>query len=322
MKESSSAAIALDPEMIAAGAILRSEGLVSLDPRTSALADVRVVQDRIGAYLSNKVSRVAVERDLVIAGPDRDIPCRFYAPESATPLPLLIYFHGGGFIYGRALGWDGLMRDLVEQTGIAVLNVDYCLAPEHQFPAGITEAVTVINHVSRTGAEWGIDVTRLATAGDSAGANLALVAEMIRRDRGETALRFLLLFYGVFSGDTASASWAGLGSGTYGLSKGQMEWIWSNYLEAPNQRDDWRSTPLSGDLTRLPPVHQAIGALDPLLDDAHAMKRRLDAAAVKNNLLIYPGVNHGFIRFNRMVGMAQRAVDDAAAALRSALMIE
>ncbi|MBC7578375.1 MAG: hypothetical protein H7312_13600, partial [Tardiphaga sp.] len=96
MKESSSAAIALDPEMIAAGAILRSEGLVSLDPRTSTLADVRVVQDRIGAYLSNKVSRVAVERDLVVPGPDRDIRCHFYAPESATPLPLLIYFHGGG----------------------------------------------------------------------------------------------------------------------------------------------------------------------------------------------------------------------------------
>jgi acetyl esterase len=322
MTESSPPATILDPEMIAAGVILRSERLVALDPRTSALTDVRALQDRIGEYLSNKVPRVAVERDVLIPGPNRDIPCRLYAPESATPVPLLIYFHGGGFIYGRAQGWDGLMRELVRQSRVAVLNVDYCLAPDHKFPAGLTEAVAVIDHVKRTGAQWGIDVTRLAAGGDSAGANLALVAEMIRRDRGETALQFLLLFYGVFSGDTASASWVELGSGTYGLSQGQMEWIWSTYLQAPIQRDDWRATPLSGNLTCLPEIHQIIGTLDPLLDDAYALKLRLDAAGVKNDLVFYPGVNHGFIRFNRMVAMAQRAVDDAAVILHRALSVE
>lgn len=320
MHETSPPAATLDPEMIAAGVLLKNAGLVAPDPRTSAVADVRAVQDRIGDYLSGKVPPVAIERDLVVPGLARDIPCRLYAPESTAPLPLLIYFHGGGFIYGRARGWDGLMRDLVRQSGVAVLNVDYGLAPEHEFPAGLMEAVTVIDYVKRTGAEWGIDVSRLAAGGDSAGANLALVAEMIRRDRGETAVRFLLLFYGVFSGDAASDSWVKLGSGAYGLSQGQMEWIWRTYLETPEQRQDWRATPLSGDLTHLPSVHQAIGALDPLLDDAHAMKQRLDAAGVKNDLRIYPGVNHGFIRFNRMVGIAKHAVDDAAAALRSELI--
>lgn len=308
-----------DSELVAAGALLKERGVAPPDPRTTPIADVRVAQDRLGRFLADKAAPVAVEREVSIPGAGGAIPCRLYIPASEKPLPLLIYFHGGGFAYGSAPGWDGLMRDLAHQAGVAVLNVDYRLAPEHKFPAGLEDALAAIQHAHQSGAAWGIDPARLAVSGDSAGANLALVAAMILRDQGVTALKLLVLFYGVFSADYASESWTTLGTGAYGLSQAQMEWVWSTYLDQPDQRKDWRAAPLSGDLGRLPPVQQIIGSLDPLLDDAHALKARLDESGVANDLKVFPGVNHGFVRFNHMVATAQLALDAAAAALRREL---
>lgn len=316
MSETAPAIDPVDPELIATGAFLKDNGLIAPDPRTAAMVDVRAGQDRLGKFLADKVTPVATERDLTIEGPGGLIPCRLYVPDLGAPPPLLVYFHGGGFAYGSARGWDGLMRELVHSAHIAVLNVDYRLAPEHKFPAGLSDALAAIQHARQSGAAWGIDSTRLAAGGDSAGANLALAAAMTLRDRGEQALKSLLLFYCVSSGDSASESWKTLGTGAYGLSQAQMEWVWSTYLERPEQRNDWRAAPLAGNLQGLPPVQQIIGSLDPLLDDARALKARLDAVGVANDLKVYPGVNHGFVRFNTMIATAQRAVDDAAAALR------
>lgn len=309
----------VDPELAAAGALLGERGLVPLDPRTAPIADVREMQDRIGKFLADRTKPAATERDLTIPGPGGDITCRLYVPEAAAPPPLLIYFHGGGFAYGSAPAWDGLMRDLVHRAGIAVLNVDYRLAPEHKFPAGLSDAVAAIQYIRKIGADWRIDNTRLAAGGDSAGANLALVAAMTLRDAKVSALKSLLLFYGVFSGDMDSASWRTLGTGTYGLSQAQMAWVWSTYIDGGLGQADWRVTPLSGELSGLPPVRQLIGSLDPLLDDARALKAKLDAVGVRNELNIYSGVNHGFVRFNTMIAQAQRAVDNAAEALRQDL---
>jgi acetyl esterase len=305
----------VDPELVAAGAFLKEQGLVAPDPRVSPIGDVRIAQDRIGAALAKDIAPVKEERDLAIPGM-RKIQCRFYRPETSTPPPLLIYFHGGGFAYGSARGWDGLMRDLVHQSGVAVLNVDYSLAPEFRFPAGLEDAAAAIRHSMAHGREWGIDPTRLALGGDSAGANLALSAAIGLSADERRALRFLLLFYGVFSGDTDSASWRALGTGSYGLSQTQMEWVWSTYLADPQQRKDWRATPLAGDIAGLPTVLQIVGMLDPLMDDAVALKQRLDEAGVSNRLSPYRGVNHGFIRFGSLLSKARAAVGEAAVALR------
>lgn len=311
----------VDPELVAAGALLREHGLIVPDPRTAPIAEVRDAQDRIGKYLADKVAPVATETDVTIPGAAGDIPARLYVPHSAAPPPLLVYFHGGGFAYGSAKAWDGLMRDLVHGSGVAVLNVEYRLAPEHKFPAGLDDALAAITHAATIGEAWGIDTSRLAAGGDSAGANLALVSAMTLRNRNAQVLKCLLLFYGVFSGDADSPSWRQLGTGAYGLSQVQMEWVWSTYLDRPQSRGTWRAAPLSGDLSGLPPVRQIIGSLDPLIDDARGLKARLDSAGVANDLKVYPGVNHGFVRFNRMIGQAQRAVDDAAAALRRELRV-
>ena len=309
----------VDPELISTGALLKERGLVPPDPRTTDISAVREAQDRLGQFLAEKVAPVAVERDLAVSGAGGPIPCRLYIPDASAPPPLLVYLHGGGFAYGSAHAWDGLMRDLARGAGVAILNVDYRLAPEHKFPSGLTDVLDVIRDAHKSGASWGADPTRMAAGGDSAGANLALAAAMTLRDSADRTLSALLLFYGVYSGNTASASWTTLGTGAYGLSQAQMEWVWATYLETPEHRNDWRAAPLSGNLRGLPPVQQIIGSLDPLLDDAHALRRGLNAAGVSNDLKIYPGVNHGFVRFNHWIGAAGLAVDDAAAALRREL---
>jgi acetyl esterase len=308
----------VDPELVAAGAFLKEHGLVSPDPRNAPIGDVRVAQDAIGAALAKGIAPITEERDIAIPGA-RQIQCRFYRPESSMPLPLLIYFHGGGFAYGSARGWDGLMRELVHQSGVAILNVDYSLAPDIKFPGGFEDATAAIRHSIAHGRDWGIDPTRLAFGGDSAGANLALSAALGLDAEERRSLRFLLLFYGVFSGDSDSVSWRTLGSGSYGLSQAQMEWVWSTYLADQQQRKDWRAAPLSGNLAGLPAVLQIIGTLDPLMDDAEALKQRLDELGVRNRLSPYRGVNHGFIRFGSLLAKARAAVSEAATALRTEL---
>src|SRR5262249_18137339 len=168
------------------------------------------------------------------------------------------------------------------------------------------------------GSGFGIDPTRLAVGGDSAGANLALAAALALRDAGERALGLMLLIYGCFSTDTESPSWQRFGQGA-GLSQAQMRWIWETYLERPALQDDWRAAPLLADLTGLPPTQLIVGSLDPLLDDSNRLAARLKEAGVPCELTIYQGINHGFIRYGRLIATARRAISDCATALSKAL---
>src|SRR5579884_2414805 len=138
------------------------------------------------------------------------------------------------------------------------------------------------------------------------------------RDAGERLLRFLLLIYGVYSTDTESPSWQRFGKGA-GLSQTQMRWIWETYLDSPDQASDWRVAPLNAALAGLPPAHLVVGRLDPLLDDSLNLKARLDAAGVPATLAVIDGLNHGFIRYGRLIASARRALAECAAALGRAL---
>jgi acetyl esterase len=178
--------------------------------------------------------------------------------------------------------------------------------------------VAMIRLAAREGSALGIDPSKLAVGGDSAGANLVLAAALALRDAGEKALSFMLLIYGCFSTDTESQSWQRFGRGT-GLSQIQMRWIWETYLERPEQGNDWRAAPGLADLTGLPPAHLVVGALDPLLDDSRRLAVRLKEAGVLCELKVYDGLNHGFIRYGRLIAAARGAVGDCAAAVRSSL---
>jgi len=313
------AALWIDPELVAAGQLLQSRGLVAPDRTQAALSEVRAATDRIGTFLGEGSVPLQRERDLTLPGPYGQVPCRLYLPDGAERPPLLVYAHGGGFVQGSLPSWDAMLRELVRQSGVAALSVDYKLSPEHRFPVAFDEMVAMIRLAAREGAGLGIDPTRLAVGGDSAGGNLALAAALALRDAGERALGFQLLIYGVYSTDTESASWQRFGKGA-GLSQTQMRWIWETYLERPEQQSDWRAAPILGNLAGLPPAHLIVGSLDPLLDDSHRLAAALKRAGVSCELTVYDGINHGFIRYGRLIGTSRRALADCAAALRKALV--
>ena len=307
----------IDPELIAAGKLLQSRGLVAPDRTQAPLSEVRAATDRIGAFLGEGSIPLQRERDLTLPGPHGQVPCRLYLPDEAERPPLLVFAHGGGFVQGSIPSWDAMLRELVRQSGVAALSVDYRLSPEHRFPVAFDEMVAMIRLAAREGAGLGVDPARLAVGGDSAGGNLALAAALALRDAGERALGFQLLIYGVYSTDTESDSWQRFGRGA-GLSQSQMRWIWETYLESPEQQRDWRAAPLLADLAGLPPAHLIVGSLDPLLDDSHRLAARLREAGVPCELMVYEGINHGFIRYGRLIATSRRAIADCAAALREA----
>jgi len=309
----------IDPELVAAGKLLQSRGLVAPDRTQASLGEVRAAVDRIGAFLGEGSVALRHERDLSVPGPHGQVPCRLYLPDDAERPPLLIYAHGGGFVQGSLPSWDAMLRELVRQSGVAALSVDYRLAPEHRFPVAFEEMVAMIRLAAREGAGFGVDPTRLAVGGDSAGANLALAAAVASRDAHERALGLMLLIYGCYSTDSESASWQRFGRGT-GLSQRQMHWIWETYLERPEQQSDWRAAPILADLAGLPSAYLVVGSLDPLLDDSHQLASRLTAAGVPCELTVYDGINHGFIRYGRLIATARRAISDSAGALRKALV--
>jgi acetyl esterase len=308
----------IDPELAAAGRLLQEQGLVAPDRTKASLTEVRAAQDRIGAFLGGGSVPLRNERDLLLPGPHGQVPCRLYMPDDARRPPLLVYAHGGGFMQGSLPSWDAMLRELVRQSGAAALSVDYRLAPEHRFPKAFDEIVAIIRLAARDDAALGIDPARLAVGGDSSGGNLALAAAIALRGEGLAALRFMLLIYGVYSADSESPSWQRFGQGA-GLSQAQMRWIWETYLERPEQQSDWRAAPILGELAGLPPAYLIVGSLDPLLDDSHRLSAALDAAGVPHRLNVYDGINHGFIRYGRLIGTARRALADCAAALRQGL---
>src|SRR5499433_2472812 len=248
----------IDPELVAAGKLLQERGLVAPDRTQAPLSEVRAATDRIGAFLGEGSVPLQRERDLMLPGPHGQVPCRLYLPDMPEKPPLIVYAHGGGFMQGSLPSWDAMLRELVRQSGVAALSVDYKLSPEHRFPLAFEEMVATVRLAAREGAGLGIDPTRLAVGGDSAGANLALAAAVAARDAGEPALGLMLLIYGCYSTDSESASWQRFGRGA-GLSQRQMRWIWETYLERPEQQRDWRAVPILAELAGLAPAHLIVG---------------------------------------------------------------
>ncbi len=309
----------MDPELVAMGEAMKRRGLASLSPATAPLPECHTMLDRIGAFLNEGSIPLARERNLSITGPHGMIPCRLYLPDGIKQPPLLVYAHGGSFALGMLNAWDAMLRELARQSGVAIVSVAYRLAPEHRFPIGFDEVLATIRYFAMEGASLGIDPKRMAAGGDSAGANLALGAALTLRDAGRSPLSFLLLIYGVYAAAGDTDSWERFGTGAYGLSRAQLQWILDHYLASPDQRSDWRVAPLNASMHDLPRTHLLVGTLDPLIDDSRMLARRLNEAGVPNDLMIYDGLTHGFIRYGGFIGAARRAVSECAAALSKAL---
>jgi len=306
-----------DPQMIQVQAESARLNAGRTPPAADDVAAQRAAYAHERAFWNAVRPPVAAVEALSIHGPAGPLACRLYRPALAPSLPALVYFHGGGWVVGSLDTHDRIMRLLAEKAGAIVLGVDYRLAPEHKFPAAHDDALAALRETLRRGREWGIDTTRLAVGGDSAGANLALAACFGVDAAERAALRLLLLYYGCF-GLTDSNSIRACSDAAYGLTGADMERYRGHLIRSAADLDDPRLNNLAGDLAGLPPAFLAAAELDCLLDDSRAMAARMATAGVSHKLTIYPGVLHGFLHYSRMLDTAMRALDESAAALKQA----
>ncbi|MEO5698468.1 MAG: alpha/beta hydrolase, partial [Burkholderiaceae bacterium] len=265
---------------------------------------------------------VALVRDLQASGPHGAIGLRSYRPLHAAAdvlLPVLVYFHGGGWVIGDLDTHDTLCRELANLSGCGVVAVDYRMGPEHRFPAAVDDAIAATRWLHDHANELGLDASRLAVGGDSAGGNLAAVVSIAARDSGDLPIAFQLLIYPATDAHRSLPSHQANGQG-YLLTSDTMDYFSGHYLSDRSKYDDWRVSPLlHPDLSRLPPALVLTAGFDPLRDEGAAYAQRLTEAGNRASYLCFERQIHGFILMGRVIDEANAAVAMCAAELRRAL---
>jgi acetyl esterase len=258
---------------------------------------------------------VAKVWDDLIPGPDSMLPARFYLPEVSLPAPILVYFHGGGWVCGGIEYVDPPLRSIANRAKCGIVSVDYRLAPEHPFPAAPEDAYAATSWVAAHARALGFDPGRMAVGGDSAGGNLATGVALMARDRRGPLLKLQVLVYPATNHDFTTASYRDNATG-YLLTADSMRWYWSHYLgeETRNGGHPYAS-PLRANAVGLPPALVVTAEYDPLRDEGEAYARHMQEAGVDVVLRRYDGLVHGFFRMAGAVGSARRALDDIAHAL-------
>jgi acetyl esterase len=262
---------------------------------------------------------VAGVRDETIPGPGADIPVRIYRPDGEG-LPVLVYAHGGGFVFCDLDSHDELCRNIANRVAAVVVSVAYRLAPEHRWPAAVDDFYAATRWAARNAASLGGDPGRVVVGGDSAGGNLAAVTAVMARDRGGPALAAQLLLYPVLAADFDTESYRLFGRGFYN-PKPAMQWYWDQYVPSGADRAHPHAAPLNADLHGLPPAVVVIAGHDPLRDEVLAYANALEAAGVRVVRVQFDGAIHGFMSMP-ILDIAQearwRACMELSAALRSA----
>ena len=265
-------------------------------------------------------TEVASVTDAAAPGPAGDVPVRVYVPtDEPGPHPVLVYYHGGGWVIGDIDTHDSTVRAVAAASGVTVVSVDYRLAPENPFPAPLDDCCAAVRWVVDNAEALDVDPARLAVGGDSAGGNLAAVAAACLRDDG-IPVAFQLLVYPVTDGTMGTASYAENAEG-YFLTSDSMDWFWRHYVGAGDRTHPLVSPVHAPDeaLAGLPPALIITAEFDPLRDEGEAYAARLDAAGVPVTVTRYDGVIHGFFSMGDMIPEGKAAVDEAGEALRRAL---
>jgi len=272
--------------------------------------------------LAGEPEPVAKVEDRTVSGPAGDIPVRVYAPEGSGPFPVLVYFHGGGWVIGSIETSDGPCRSLTNAAGCVVVSVEYRLAPEDKFPAAPEDCYAVTRYVAEHAAEFNADPGRLAVGGDSAGGNLAAVVALMARDRGGPAIVEQMLIYPVTDLDFNTPSYTENADG-FLLTKRSMVWFWDLYLLSETDGQNPYASPLRAtDLSGLPPAFVATCELDPLRDEGEAFAARLKEAGVDVTAKRYDGLIHGAFQMGQMLDQGKTMIADASASLRRAFAQE
>jgi len=256
--------------------------------------------------------------DHTIPGPAGDIPVKIFTPAGQGPFPLVVYFHGGGWVICSPATHTKLCAELAEGAGAVVVSVHYRLAPEHTPPAQLDDCVAAVRWAVDHAAELNADGSRFALAGDSAGGNLAACAALRLRDEGGPRARLQLLLYAALTGNNDLPSVIENAEGKI-LTRQMMDWFYRHYLSGGADPNDPYIFPIHGDLRGLPPAHLIVGSLDPLLDDSKLYAEALQRAGVPVKLSIYQDQPHIFLQLTAMLDGAKKGMAEASEALRTAL---
>lgn len=265
-------------------------------------------------------------RNLSAPGPAGEIPLRLYRPLGSDPgqaLPVLVYYHGGGWVIGDLDTHDVLCRQLCNGAGCAVVSVDYRLAPEHRFPAAVEDAIAATRWIHANAQALGLDASRLAVGGDSAGGNLAAVVALAERDAGAGGLpiAFQLLIYPATDQRRGWPSHTTNGEG-YLLTRDTIAYFHDLYAGEQQADLDWRMSPLLHDShAGLPPAFVLTAGYDPLRDEGVAYAQKLSEAGSRAALVSFERQIHGFILMGKVLDEANVAVQLCASQLREALRV-
>ncbi|MGW5335241.1 alpha/beta hydrolase [Streptomyces bauhiniae] len=307
--------------------------MTTLDPQAQALVDAAAAsglppvhtlpphearQRMRSAFLQGAPEQIEHVQDFGIPAEHGDIPVRLYHPDPTQTLPLVLFFHGGGWTVNDLDTHDRLCILLAKGSGSAVVSVDYRRAPEHKYPAAFEDAWAALQWVSEGRPELKADLERIAVAGDSSGGTLAAALTLKARDQGGPSIAQQLLFYPVADYlDPPTDSYVARASG-YSLNLPFMEWSWDNYLPEDWSRDDGHLFPLRArSLRDLPPALVLTAEFDPLRDEGIAYAERLRTEGVPTEHWHYDDQMHGFAMQTRTITRARKAVEDVAAHLAS-----
>jgi acetyl esterase len=259
--------------------------------------------------------------DRRISGPGQDLTLRIYEPREAGPgekLPVLLWFHGGGFVIGNLDTHDHACRALATRADCLVVAVDYRLAPECRFPAAVDDCIATLRWLALHALEIGGDPARIAVGGDSAGANLATVCAILARNDGYPKLAHQLLIYPCTAPEPETPSHRQFAEG-FLLTRKTITWFYKQYVRSPKEFYDFRFAPLvAEDLSGLPPTLVIVAGYDPLRDEGVDYAKRLIEAGNRVTLANYEGMIHGFLLMGGAMDAAQQALAQSAEALRAA----
>mgnify|MGYP001131441605 CR=1 FL=1 len=308
-------------------------GSVEVENADPVDRDVRRFVDAINAayaeYAGRSVEGVAARREVAelvrkswrSGGPEMaetrefdldGVRLRLHRPAASGVLPAMLYIHGGGWTLFSIDTHDRLMREYAARAGIAVIGIDYSLSPEHKFPTALHEIVEALDWIAGNAAQLGVDPARIFVGGDSAGANLAVAACLLRREQGLPMPAGMVLNYGAFAPE-ATDSYRHFDGPLYSLEAAEMDEFWANYVERAGDLANPLVAPLLADLHGLPPAFLAIAECDILADGNRAMADRLAAAGVAVEAVVYPATTHSFLEAVSIAPIAARALDDQAA---------
>lgn len=306
----------LDPD---AQRVLEMIRLANRPPYESLTpAEARALQVATMPVLQPPPEEVAAISELVADG----VACRLYRPRGSEPgevLPGLVFLHGGGWMIGSIETYDVVCRRLANEARVAVVSVEYRLAPEHPYPAAVEDAAIATRWIAREAASLGIDARRLAVGGDSAGGNLAAVMALMARDGALPGLAFQLLVYPATDMAMRYPSYQRI-TADFPLTATTARWFRDLYIPDPARWTEWHASPLrAASLAGVAPAFVLTAGHDPLVDEGVAYAQRLEHEGVRVALLHMADQMHGFITMGRIVRAADLALLHCAAALRAGL---